>query len=207
MHEHRRSVLVAIVALLGLLLPRSARAQTQGEPWLVMAYLAGDNNLSEEMVRALQALQAGDLQGLDMKVVAQFDPSGLGLPTQRYDFSTPKPTLKDYLVTDYLDKIKNDPDPVKALEENTGNPNALSGFIKWAYDRQPAGSTTKYGEGRKLLLILSGHGSGTTEDFLLKDDNALDALSIQELGFEGGEEAHREKDRRPGNGRVLHEHV
>ena len=27
------------------------------------------------------------------------------------------------------------------------------------------------------LLILSGHGSGTTEDFLMKDEASLDALT------------------------------
>jgi len=31
------------------------------------------------------------------------------------------------------------------------------------------------------MLILSGHGSGSTEDFLMKDDNPVDSLSIPEL--------------------------
>ena len=31
------------------------------------------------------------------------------------------------------------------------------------------------------LLILSGHGSGTTQDFLLRDDTPSDSLSIPEL--------------------------
>ena len=41
-----------------------------------------------------------------------------------------------------------------------------------------------------VFLILSGHGSGTTEDFLLKDDNSMDGLSIDELGI-ALTEAHR----------------
>ena len=31
------------------------------------------------------------------------------------------------------------------------------------------------------MLVLSGHGGGTSDDFLLKDENAQDALSMAEL--------------------------
>ena len=33
----------------------------------------------------------------------------------------------------------------------------------------------------RYMLVLSGHGGGTSEDFLLKDENAQDALSMREL--------------------------
>jgi Clostripain family len=139
--------------------------------WLVMLYLAGDNNLTEEMVRALQSLGAADpMPGT--RIVAQLDPSGLGLPTQRYDFTSVRPgqSLDAYL------------QPCCAIAEtNTGNPNALSDFIKWANDLPWTDSSHPKPE--RQLLILSGHGSGTTEDFLLKDDNAADALSINELSI------------------------
>src|SRR6476661_4732199 len=140
-------------------------------PWLIMLYLAGDNNLTEDMVLALQDLLAVSPLAGD-KIVAQFDPSGLGLATQRYDFSdrtkpdgTTKVTLEDY----------RDP-TFDATETNTGSPETLTEFLRWAisYD-----STDK--QNMNYLLILSGHGSGTTEDFLLKDDNAVDSLSIPEL--------------------------
>jgi hypothetical protein len=63
-------------------------------PWLVMLYLAGDNNLTEDMVFALQDLQAvGSTPGT--KIVAQLDPSSMGLATQRYDLSESRPTRPD----------------------------------------------------------------------------------------------------------------
>ena len=71
-------------------------------PWLIMLYLAGDNSLSEDMVLALQDLKAEGRPTGD-KIVAQFDPSGVGLFTQRYDFSAPEQgnTLEDYRVKTY----------------------------------------------------------------------------------------------------------
>ena len=133
-------------------------------PWLVMLYLAGDNSLDEDMVLALQELQAEGAPTGD-RIVAQLDPSGAGRASQRYDFSVPKPRarhLEDYRV------------PFAATESNTGNPRTLTDFITWA--------VKKHG-GRKVrtFLILSGHGSGTTEDFFLRDENPTDSLSILEL--------------------------
>ncbi len=148
-------------------MPSITSSETPG--WLVMLYLAGDNNLTEEMVMALQALQAAEpMPGT--RIVAQLDPSGLGLPTQRYDFTELKPgkCLHDYLV------------PCCDIgETNTGNPNALSGFINWA--NALPWVDAEHPKPEKQFLILSGHGSGTTEDFLLKDENSADSLSIDEL--------------------------
>ena len=56
-------------------------------PWLTMLYMAADNNLTEEMVLALQDLVAeGAAPGSAIK--AQFDPSGEGFDTQRYTFNS-----------------------------------------------------------------------------------------------------------------------
>src|SRR5215207_9578467 len=132
--------------------------------WLVMMFLAGDNNLAEEMVVTLQDILTEGVAGED-RIVAQFDPSAMGIATQRYDFkgSRKKTRLDDFRV------------PFDGSESSTGNPDSLVAFVKWATERHPD-------PGLKRLLILSGHGSGTTQDFLLKDENAMDALSIPELG-------------------------
>jgi len=140
-----------------------SRAQSH-TGWLVMLFLAGDNNLGEEMVATLQDILAEGAPG-DDRIVAQFDPSGLGIATQRYDF---KPSRRKSSLDDF--RVRFD-----GKESSTGNPDALIAFVKWATERHPD-------PGLKRLLILSGHGSGTTQDFLLKDENAMDALSIPELG-------------------------
>ena len=142
-------------------------------PWLVMLYLAGDNNLQEEMIAALQQLKAGrgdpEKTPEGDRIVAQFDPSAIGVATQRYDFSIEQngdgSGIEDYRVDDG-----------DLAETNTGNIEALVGFIKWASD-VAGGDLKKY----RHFLILSGHGSGTTQDFLLRDESPSDSLSIPEL--------------------------
>src|SRR6476469_878498 len=127
--------------------------------WLVMLYLAGDNTLTEAMVLALQTLKTLKAAGRFARgaIVAQLDPSGVGLPTQTYYFTGVLRSGRLRMIPQ-LDEFL---DPSYSLSEtNTGNPNALSGFVEWAHQ--------KYPRAKHHLLILSGHGSGTTEDFLLK---------------------------------------
>ncbi len=89
--------------------------------WLVMLYMAGDNNLDHEMVLSLQfLLEVGGL-GPNIAIVAEFDSSQKDLTTRRYDFT--KPTghrLKDYLETP------------PSGETSTGNPQVLTNFLDWA---------------------------------------------------------------------------
>src|SRR5262245_48596371 len=154
----------------------------ENKPWLVMLYQAGDNNLSEEMVNALQSLMAeGPPDGAT--IVAQFDPSGVGLLTQRYDFSKrrfdngrEKTKLEHYRVGD-------------ELETNAGDPRTLLDFIDWARRAYPS-------KDLQQLLILSGHGSGTTQDFLMKDEASADSLTFDELKFvlKTAHESHKKLD-------------
>jgi hypothetical protein len=143
-------------------------SETEVADWTVMAYLAGDNNLTEEMVLTLQEMLAHDVWPR-IKILAQLDPSGLGLPTQRYIFNTSDQTNGKEFVETY--KVKP---PTTATESNTGHPNALSGFANWAVQDLNH-------EAHRYMLILSGHGSGSTEDFLLRDDSSADSLTIEEL--------------------------
>jgi hypothetical protein len=128
-----------------------------------MVYLAGDNNLTPEMVLAMQDMLAEPLPEGD-KIVVQFDPSGIGLATQRCDSSlaVPGKPLEAYLDTSYT-----------GAETNTGDARTLADFIEWAIKGTDHDS--------QYLLILAGHGSGTTEDFLMKDETSADALTIPEL--------------------------
>jgi len=140
-----------------------AASLDKSKPWLVMLYLAGDNTLTEEMVLAMQDLLA-EGPPRDDRIVAQLDPWGGGLSAQRYDFTgAPKngSRLQDYLVEE-LPGV------------NTGNASVLRDFIAWAVSRQK-------GDDLNYLLVLCGHGSGITENFLLSDDGSLDALTIREL--------------------------
>ena len=132
--------------------------------WLVMLYLAGDNNLTEDMVLGLQLLK-GETGPDTFKIVAQLDPSGRELSTQKYDFTGSKnseESLRTYLEPE-----------AQSNDINTGDPRALRSFIRWA--------DAKYSRAQHRLLILSGHGSGATQDFLLKDESSKDSLTLAKL--------------------------
>ena len=91
------------------------RRSKADKPWLVMLYLAGDNSLSEDMVLGAPAAP-GRRTAKGDQIFAQFDPSGVGLATQRYHFDdsagkSGNQPLDDFLVSD-----------VKFPETNTGSP-------------------------------------------------------------------------------------
>jgi len=131
--------------------------------WTVLAYLAGDNNLSEECVYSLtQVKEALSDDSRKLAVVAQFDPSGVRAETRRYLLRSKRFSLKqDADITGW-----------RARETDTGEPQNLLEFIRWGIAQYPA---------RYYLVILVGHGSGTEDDFLLRDENPPDSLSIPEL--------------------------
>jgi cysteine peptidase C11 family protein len=137
-------------------------------PWLIMVYLAGDNNLTEEMVVSLQDLQQEGPPKNNI-IVAQFDPSGSGLETQRYVFMPgSRGSLEDHR-QDFSGEV------------NTGSAEALKDFILWAAGQDLSDEERASRRDMNWMLVLSGHGGGTSDDFLLKDENAFDALSIPEL--------------------------
>ena len=119
-----------------------------------VVYLAGDNNLSEEMVWSLQEMDTASREPLvreRIHVAALFDPRG-GEP-RRYDFGPDAGSLS-------AARPVRPPaeDPAELLER------LVAGMVK----------------GRRIL-VLSGHGSGAASDFL-NDETPASALSVPRLG-------------------------
>lgn len=132
--------------------------------WTVMAYLAGDNNLSEDMVTALRGMQS--IGGNDaVGVLAFFDSAHPFTPSSYYNFTqeTREKRLEDC-------RVKVNPDN-KENEELT-NEKALVEFVKWAKKNHPA---------EKYALILSGHGDGFLGKVLLRDENPAGFITLQQL--------------------------
>ena len=129
----------------------STAASNPNAPWLIMLYMAGDNNLSEEMVLALQDLVAEGAPNGSM-IVAQFDPSGIGLETQRYRVRLAPgvaDTSRHHRVHDVRFRPKSTPGVSKR------SPTSSNGRSSHDTD-----GTMQY------MLVLSGHGGGTSADFL-----------------------------------------
>lgn len=153
--------------------------------WTVMIYLAGDNNLSSEMIWSIKEMKRVKKigpRGL-VTVLVLFDPPP-NLPAQAYVIThgdDDNKLIKEAKLAAIVNKGKKgdvktlalDPDESFTVEPiNTGDPGTLFQFISYGLDRY---------EAERYMVVLSGHGSGADEDFLLKDDSARDSLTIREL--------------------------
>jgi hypothetical protein len=152
--------------------------------WVVMIYLAADNNLGEEGVWTLTELSKVRLKS-HMKVVVLFDSSGIGVDTKIYEFLPPNPAI-DSQGESIAPVI-----PTKhGLFMNTGKP-----FAEWAevedteVEVEDASSpellktflqkvTEKYPD-HDYALVLSGHGSGAVGDFLKSGKDNLAGSDYQ----------------------------
>ena len=134
--------------------------------WTIMAYLAGDNNLSEEMVASLKGMQAvGDSK--NVALLALFDSINPLTPTSVYEFTAA--TVKGDLTTSEI----NDSTTQQFSKPAASKSDAIERFVKWAAARQPADN---------YVLILSGHGDGFQGKTLLLGKDAREPLTTRQLG-------------------------
>ena len=137
-----------------------ADADANPKLWTVMVYMAGDNTLSEECVYALNEMREAKAVKGKINVVTQFDPFGKDIYTYRYEILKGNTLKKDQVST------------WKRREIDSAEPMMLEDFIRWGMADYPA---TYY------MVVLVGHGSGTDDDFLLRDENPPGYMSIAKL--------------------------
>jgi Clostripain family len=132
-----------------------------------LVYLAGDNNLSADMVWSLQEMRKATRdprvrEKLDLSVL--FDPSGAN--PRRYDF---------------VDKGEGggNEDGRLAAVPSVEYPERTS--PRQIFDRFLTERLLERPRAARSLVVLSGHGSGAAGDFLVDDDPG-GALSIVSLG-------------------------
>jgi formylglycine-generating enzyme required for sulfatase activity/PKD repeat protein len=113
-----------------------------GETWTFMLYLAGDNNLTSELINAMDALErTADVEDLDILV----------LMDGWYNNDT-----KLYHIEYDLNKGITSPQVNpgwKSSEHNTGDKDTLVDFVTWARTNYPAD---------RYFLSVTNHGRGTT---------------------------------------------
>jgi hypothetical protein len=142
--------------------------------WLVMLYLAGDNNLSSEMIWALKEIEDEGLpSGFEMTIL--YDALSPCCPTYVYDLSGktrngPEGATgikREAIAPLPLISINGTKSRVYEWGEDSSNPETLRKFIEWSVVERPS---------NHRMLILSGHGSGAVGDFL-PDDHAGNGLN------------------------------
>jgi Clostripain family len=167
--------------------------------WTVMVYMAGDNNLTEDMVWGLQELKKAsaaleprmNAETGRINVVAHFDPRGSR--SRRYDFlpsgrpQGPGQEAGAQLGADgglsesesaILTRRPEPPQP----KRKAGKPQPEAGQVSLLRDPLATFIRDQLDrfQSEKYFLILSGHGSGAVGDFLI-DSDPTTTLSIPKL--------------------------
>jgi hypothetical protein len=140
--------------------------------WTMMLYLSGDNNLSPEMVRAINDIGETGVPA-EINLAIQYAPVAPNAPTYRYFLPAgTKPVVAP----------TRGPLPLPAFAKivsgapSAASPKTLEDFI--------VASLKKYKNTPNRMLALSGHGNGAVGDFLTDENPArknLRSLSIPGL--------------------------
>lgn len=141
--------------------------------WTIMVYMAGDNNLSENMAFSLADLKTA-VNTADEEVKARvnlcafFDGSSLTAPTKYIDYS-PTEDGKNF--------VQGDPDKLEPFEynlpgdENTATAKSILNFIRWCVEDRKK-------KAKNYALIFSGHSFGFHGTSFLRDENSGGSMTL-----------------------------
>jgi len=133
------------------------------KPWSFLAYIAGDNNLSDAGLEDISEMcQIGASKNVHAAV--QIDTEGDFEGVVRYEITEPDPTG-----TAHRTVIARLP------ELDSGDPKTLRGSLKWGFARYPA---------RKRVVVVWNHGAGFRTRLPRRDiayDDSGTALDMNEI--------------------------
>ena len=143
--------------------------------WTIMVYMAGDNNLSEDMVTGLMGMKKCLEQTFNANVafLAYYDTGALSFPTVKCDFTkeTKEKGDQEFFVQNsnlnYLPTITAD------NNEDTSE-TSIYRFVEWCVKERKH-------EAENYALIFSGHGDGFQQASFLRDDQPFGFLTVPGL--------------------------
>jgi hypothetical protein len=163
-----------------------SKGETTMKEWTIMVYMAGDNNLSEDMITSINDLDAGVSSAITMTTSSmgqmptvadkisffvEFDCSHPTAPTRRYLFGG------DGVKPANTTSGDMPPQPIKTFIDDTSNSNAVAigNFVKDGIRNYPA---------NRYALIISGHSDAFQGRTLLLDENPSGATTLREISCE-----------------------
>lgn len=152
-----------------------------------MVYMAGDNNLSNDMVTALKYMRHSFIdanEDTNFALLAYFDSGAVSYPSMYIDFTASDADLQEqqrrqhhqYDVTPplgSLHQVQNEDTSLSSIEE----------FVRWCVTDEEI-APGKKGCGYKAenyALIFSGHGDGFQPSTFLSDNNSNKSVSVMGL--------------------------
>jgi hypothetical protein len=145
--------------------------------WTVMIYMAGDNNLSEDMITAIRGIERatraayGNNYKSEVTFVIDYDGQHPMAKTRRYIITKNK-TDPARLPTNNVGSIisPNDGEIILTMQnESPSTKEAISNLIKYGYDNFKADN---------YALILSGHSDAFRGRTLLLDESQTEAMTL-----------------------------
>lgn len=143
--------------------------------WTFMVYMAGDNNLSDDMITAIEAIKSGVLSSMtgtvppgagsnNVAFLVEYDGDHPLVRTRRMDLTyTPG---KPYAAPGVP------PDEIPEADESKSTEEKIQLFIEWAVGKHAA---------ENYALIISGHSDGFRGRTFLLDDDPQSVASLQKL--------------------------
>jgi hypothetical protein len=130
----------------------TGKAAAGEKTWTILIYLSTDNNLSEEGIYALKELKK--VVNDKVNIFAQFDPVGRGNDARLFHLAKANAAGKLNIADDVVENLG---------EVDMSKPETLRRFI--------VAGVRKFKEVTShFMLIVSGHGSGISEGFFLRDE-------------------------------------
>lgn len=145
--------------------------EQEQKKWTVMIYMAGDNNLSVDMVYSLKEIRESISENNHkINLLVYYDGNAIDMPTLYCDFTDfDKPFYTQPSKTVRRDVARNEGGNPPPADEVSSKMYSLTNFVDWCV------SDKDDKRGRKAdryALIVSGHGSGFQNLSFLKDDEA-----------------------------------
>jgi Clostripain family len=143
--------------------------------WTIMVYMAGDNNLSEDMVTGLMGMKKCLEATFNANVafLAYYDTGALSFPTVKCDFTkeTNGKGSDDFFVQNSnLNLLPT----ITADQNEKTSETSIYRFVKWCVNERNH-------KAENYALIFSGHGDGFQEASFLRDDHPFGFLTIPGL--------------------------
>lgn len=147
--------------------------------WLVMFYVAGDNNLSPLFVDQLKAIKDAGFDR-NVEVIVRFDPNEPDLQTQTFNVNRERKKSSvrqigdgnDSFVRNMIEDLEKEEPDKKALGFIPPY-DALDRFITFCIKEYPA---------RHYMLFLLGHGLIVGNDTFLPDELPQGGIGLRDLG-------------------------
>lgn len=156
-------------------------SNSEMKKWTIIIYLAGDNNLSQDMITAILAIEritenarANGTYLNDVAFVIEYDSVNPATKTRRYIITKNEMITAGTLGANRPGKVihENLGKTIIEMSEQADTSLAIENLVKWSIEQQPA---------ENYALILSGHSDAFQGRTLLLDENQDTAMTLKKL--------------------------